>query len=117
MVTPNPTRDAPPEHIERRAEERLRPDWAQQALADPGTRYVISQGTAHLIQREASTESPAHIAFVSPATIASLGLPDKRLTLLGWFGQRRCVLVDLPESIQFQPPGTAYEELRPLMEL
>jgi NAD+ diphosphatase len=116
MANCNRDSDTPREHIERRVEERLQPDWAQQALADADTRYLLSQGTAHLIRREATSDASAHIAFVNAATFASLGLPESRLTLLGWFEQRRCVLVDLPESLHFQPPGTAYQELRSLLE-
>jgi NAD+ diphosphatase len=114
-VTSAGSDDLPPGPLERRVEERLQPDWSQLALADAQTRYLISQGTSHLIRREASDTEPARIAFVGPETLASLGLPDKCLTLLGWFEQRRCVLAELPEAMSFQPEGTAYEELRPLM--
>lgn len=112
------TRDTPDtalEFIERRVEERLRPDWAQQALADPHTRYLISRGTAHLIQPAPDAQSQARIAFLSPAQFAALGVPEAQQILLGWFEARRCVLVELPESASFQPPGTRYEELRPLL--
>ncbi|HTT05811.1 MAG TPA: NAD(+) diphosphatase [Steroidobacteraceae bacterium] len=112
------TRDMPDtalEFIERHVEERLRPDWAQQALADPLTRYLICRGTAHLIQPAPDAESQAHIAFLSPAQFAPLGVPEVQQLLLGWFESRRCVLVELPDSTSFQPPGTRYEELRPLL--
>ncbi|HEY7928724.1 MAG TPA: NAD(+) diphosphatase [Steroidobacteraceae bacterium] len=117
----NSTRDTPDtpdtalEFIERRVEERLRPDWAQQALADPGTRYLICRATAHLIEPTPESQSQARIAFLSPAQFAPLAVPEAQQILLGWFEARRCVLAELPESASFQPPGTRYEELRPLL--
>jgi len=113
------TRDTPLEFIERRVEERLRPDWAQQALADRHTRYLISRGTAHLVRSDGTSatdaESPAHIASLDCTQFAPLEVPEARQTLLGWFEGQRWVLVDLPESARFQPAGTRYEELRPLL--
>jgi len=126
---PTATRDTSAEFIERRVEERLHADWASRALEDRQTRYLVSRGTAHLVRPAAQAaaqpvapgapavknEPQAHIAFLSPAQFAALGVPETQQTLLGWFEGRRCVLVDLPEAADFQPPGTRYEELRPLL--
>jgi NAD+ diphosphatase len=99
------------ERLQRRTEERARPDWLQAARADPQTLYLVSRGTTHLIRREPETR----IAFISPETVAALPLDESQQVLMGWFRGRRCVLVDLPPTIAFQPPGTVYEELRPLL--
>ena len=111
------TRDTPLEFIERRVEERLQPDWAERALADRNTRYLICRGTSHLIRpaQGSASDPQSHMAFLDPAQFAPLGVPETHQTLLGWFEGRRCVLVDLPESASFQPPGSHYEELRPLL--
>ena len=66
--------------LQRCAEARHDPGWAQAALADPETRYLISRATTHLIRREPR----AQIAFLGPEhpLIASLDLQS--LVLLGW---------------------------------
>lgn len=117
MVTS--TSGTPPEHpgefIERRVEERRQEDWAQRALADRDTRYLIARGTANLIEPGPGPGEQARIHFLDPQSFARLSLPATHQTLLGWFEGRRCVLAELPESMPFQPPGTVYEELRPLL--
>jgi NAD+ diphosphatase len=100
-------------YLERRAEARQEPGWAQAALADPGTRYLISRGTTHLIQREPRTQ----IAFLGPEHPGIAGLDASRLVLLGWFHGRRCVLVDLPPASGLSLPGAGFEELRSLVAL
>jgi NAD+ diphosphatase len=110
-VTASPRAFAPNAFLQRRVEERERADWAQVALADAQTRYLVSRGTAHLVRHEPHT----HVAFLDPAGVAALALDESRQTLLGWFQGRRCVLIDLPESLTFAPGGTALEELRPLL--
>jgi NAD+ diphosphatase len=107
---------APIPSLQRRAEMRTQPDWVEAARADPGTRYLISRGSTHLVRREPVTT----IAFLGNddeaiATIAALDA--SRLVLLGWFRGQRCVLVDLPPDLALSPPGTVYEELRPLLPL
>jgi len=65
------------------------------------------------VRREPQTS----IAFLRPDD-ADLGVLDaSRLVLLGWFRGERCVLVDLPPDRVLSPPGTVYEELRPLLPL
>ena len=133
---------APVPWLERRAEARLDPDWIEAARADPSTQYLLSRGTAHLIQRrpphperprhDAPTgetptgelptgklptrELPAHIAFVGPDHPLIAELDASRLVLLGWFHGARCVLVDLPPETS-AAPGTDFEELRPLVAM
>lgn len=92
---------------------RLQPDWVEAARADPHTRYLVCRGTAHLVRREPTTS----IAFLGPDNEAIGAIDESRLTLLGWFHGHRCVLVDLPEDLTLAPPGTVFEELRPLLPL
>ena len=99
--------------LQRRAELRLQPDWLEAARADPQTLFLVCRGTAHLVRREPTTS----IAFLGPDNEAIDAIDASRLILLGWFHGRRCVLVDLPEDLMLAPPGTVYEELRPLLPL
>jgi NAD+ diphosphatase len=101
-------------YIERRAEEREDPQWIAAARADPATLYVIEQGTTQLVQ---GGREP-HIALLAnDAPLLALAEPAS-LVLLGWFRGARCVLVDLPPGAPLAlPPGTAFEELRPLATL
>jgi NAD+ diphosphatase len=99
--------------LQRRAEMRLLPDWVEAARTDPGTRYLVCRGTAHLVRRDPTIS----IAFLGPDNEAIGAIDESRLTLLGWFHGHRCVLVDLPEELTLAPPGTAFEELRPLLPL
>jgi NAD+ diphosphatase len=99
--------------LQRRAEARQQPDWAEAARADPATRYLISRGTTHLIRREPQPQ----IAFVGPEHPGIAELEPARLVLLGWFHAQRCVLVDLPPEVSLSPPGTSFEELRSLVAL
>jgi NAD+ diphosphatase len=119
---------APTPWLDRRAEARLDPHWIEAARADPSTQYLVSRGTAHLIQRRASQpelpqrELPqAQIAFVGPGHPLVAGLDASRLVLLGWFHGARCVLADLPEGSVTAPadtpPGADFEELRPLVAM
>jgi NAD+ diphosphatase len=104
---------APTSSLQRHAELRLQPDWVELARADPGTRYLICRGTAHLVQREPTPS----IAFLRNDEEVIGGIDASRLTLLGWFRGERCVLVDLPPELAPTPPGTEYQELRPLLPL
>jgi NAD+ diphosphatase len=101
-----------PEFLDRRVEERVRPDWAAAARADQQTRYVVARGTTHLVRRSGDR---CDIAFLDLQSVEGLTAEESQLTLLGWFGDRRCVLIQLPEQADFHPAGTEYEELRPLL--
>ena len=99
--------------LQRRAEMRTQPDWVEAARSDPGTRFLICRGTTHLVRREPETS----IAFLGPEEVGLGAIDASRLVLLGWFRGQRCVLVDLPPDLSLSPPGTVYEELRPLLPL
>jgi len=102
-------------YIDRRAEEREHPDWARQALEDPHTLYLLGSGTRQLVY----TRPQPRIAFLDSETVAALAAADEsRLVLLGWFRERRCVLVELAEETSLELPRHAsFEELRPLAPL
>ena len=74
-------------YIDRRAEEREDAGWARAARADPQTLYLLGSGTRHLLY----TRPEPRIAFLhGPEAPAA---EEGRLVLLGWFRERRCVLV------------------------
>jgi len=98
-------------YIERRAEEREDPQWIDAARADPGTLYVIGQGTTQLMQRG----SEPHVALLANGAPLLTAVEPASLVLLGWFRGARCVFADLPPGAPVAlPPDTALEELRPL---
>ncbi len=86
-------------------------DWEARALAEPGTRFLVSCGTQHLVRRSPDTA----IAFLDAGHPLVRDYDPGQLVLLGWFQGARCVLLDaLPGSGDF-PAGTQLEELRPLL--
>jgi NAD+ diphosphatase len=98
-------------YIDRRAEERERPQWLAEAREDPATRYLIAQGTSQLLQSGAEP----HVALLTNGSrLVSAVEPGSEL-LLGWFHGARCLLAELPAGRSFElPPGTQFAELRPL---
>lgn len=102
-----------PASLQRCAEWRTEPDWAAAARADPGTRFLVARGPAHLVRREPQ----AQIAFQGADEPVIAALDESELVLLGRFQGQRCVLALLPAESPFQPVGTEYEELRPLLSL
>jgi NAD+ diphosphatase len=102
-------------YIDRRAEEREAADWARAALEDPRTLYLLGSGTRHLLY----TQPEPRIAFLDRGTAADLVADDhSRLVLLGWFQERRCVLVEVADDSPVElPPRASFEELRPLSPL
>lgn len=99
--------------LQRRAEARQEPDWAQAALSDPASRFLVSRGTTHLIRREPQPQ----IAFVGAGHELLAGVDPSRLVLLGWFHGERCVLVDLAPDSNASVSGATFEELRSLVAL
>ena len=98
-------------YIDRRAEERDDPEWLAAARADPATRYLISQGTAELLQSGAEP----HIALISAGSPLVAAAEPGSEVLLGWFQGARCILAELPVGRSPElPPGTELAELRPL---
>ncbi len=102
-------------YIDRRAEEREQADWAQAALEDPRALYLLASGTRHLVY----TQPEPHIAFLERAAARFIAAADdSRLVLLGWFRERRCVLVEVGDQAPAQlPQNASFEELRPLSPL
>lgn len=101
-------------YIDRRADLREQAHWPESALSDPETLYIVARDTAQLVY----TGSEPRIAFITRDHPA-LRHPDPHsLVLLGWYQGVRCVLAELTESQTFEaPPGTSFEELRPLTPL
>jgi NAD+ diphosphatase len=101
-------------YIDRRAEEREQPGWARAALEDPRTLYLLSNGTRHLVH----TQPEPRIAFLEGPAARQIATDESRLVLLGWFRERRCVLVEVGDGIAADlPPDASFEELRPLSPL
>lgn len=99
-------------YIDRRTELRERADWLASALADPHTQFLLSRETRQLLY---SDPQPG-IAFVSGRHPAVAAAEPERFVLLGWFRQRRCLLLTLAPEWQDVdlPDGAAFQELRPL---
>jgi NAD+ diphosphatase len=103
-------------YLDRRAALREDPRWYVDALQDPGTRFVLAHGTAQLIQVEPSPQ----VAFVDARHPLVAAAPPESMLLLGWYRESRCVLVEVDATAMQQhapPPGTRFEELRPLAPL
>jgi NAD+ diphosphatase len=103
-------------YIDRRADEREHAGWARTAFEDPATLYLLASGTRHLVY----TQPVPRIAFLEGAAAAPLiaAAGESRLVLLGWFRERRCVLVEVPGEAGAQwPEHASFEELRPLSPL
>ena len=102
-------------YIDRRAEQRDEAQWARVALEDPQTLYLLGSGTRHLVY----TRPQPRIAFLDRGVAAVAAATDpSRLVLLGWFRERRCVLVEVGDDPTLELPQQAtFEELRPLSPL
>jgi NAD+ diphosphatase len=102
-------------YIDRRAEEREHADWTRLALEDPQTLYLLGNGTRQLVY----TRPEPRIAFLEGREAAVIAAADRsRLVLLGWFRERRCVLVEIGDEAPLEtPPQASFEELRPLSPL
>ena len=101
-------------YIDRRTEAREQPGWARAALEDPRTLYLLASGTRQLVY----TQPEPRIAFLEGAAGASAAADESRLVLLGWFRERRCILVEVGDEVPAElPPNASFEELRPLSPL
>jgi NAD+ diphosphatase len=101
-------------YIDRRADVREEADWPASALSDPGTLYIVARDTAQLVY----TGNQPRIAFVTRENPVIRGADPHSLVLLGWYNGARCVLAELDAAQPFEPPpGTSFEELRPLSPL
>jgi len=98
-------------YIDRRADVREEAGWPASALSDPETLYIMARDTAQLVY----AGSQPRIAFVTREHPALQDPDPHSLILLGWYKGARCVLVELSANQAFEaPPGTSFEELRPL---
>jgi NAD+ diphosphatase len=98
-------------YLDRRSEARDEERWLELARADPATRYLAGQGSAQLLHAGAEPD----IAFLDGESPLVRAAAARDLVLLGWHRGARLVFLDLPvgESVEL-PPGTRFEELRPL---
>jgi NAD+ diphosphatase len=102
-------------YLDRQAERRDEPDWWEQALADPGTRFMVAHGTTQLVQGERP-----RVAFLDAAHPLVSSAARESMLLLGWFRESRCVLVqfdEIPAALSLPAPDARFEELRPLAPL
>jgi len=100
-------------YIDRRAEERETEGWTRAALEDPGTLYLLCSGTRQLVY----TRPQPRIAFVERERAMAMADPS-RLVLLGWFRERRCLLLEVGDDpTPDLPQHASFEELRPLSPL
>jgi len=101
-------------YLDRRAEARLHAGWLVEAQADPDTLYLAMRDGAALIH---PTEgAPTRIAFLDghdPRVQAALS--PERAVLLGWFRERRCLMVDMDPATEAREPVERFAELRPLV--
>lgn len=97
-------------YIDRRTEAREDPEWLATALADPATQYLLSLDSRQLLRMG----PPPRIAFVSGDDPVVRSAKAAQFVLLGWFRERRCVLLELGTSARDLPPGASFEELRAL---
>ena len=101
-------------YIDRRADVREEVNWPESALSDPQTLYIAARDTAQLVHIGAQPR----IAFITREHPALRDPDPHALVLLGWYKGARCVLAELAPEQPFElPPGTHFEELRPLSPL
>ena len=99
-------------YIDRRTEMREQADWLTSALADPQAQYLLTRDSRQLLH----AEPQPRIAFVSSRHAAVAAAEPDRFALLGWFRERRCLLLTLPPEWPDAdlPAGASFQELRPL---
>lgn len=100
-------------YLDRRAEERENPQWLEEALADASTLFLPASGTALGVAGQ--PPMPAFLEASHPLLRSADRLSP---VLLGWFRERRCVLVQLArEHAAPLHDALRFEELRPLAPL
>jgi NAD+ diphosphatase len=104
-------------YLDRRALLREDETWHAAARQDPNTLFILARGTAQLVH----TRPEPRIAFVSAEHPLVLRAEEAAMLLLGWYRKARCVLVEVSAEVEppadSLPPGTRFEELRPLTPL
>ncbi len=102
-------------YVDRRSEQREAASWLSEVRADPRARYLIASGTAQLIRGAGPEAAEPRIAFLPADHPLVRAAGEAELVLLGWFEGTPCLLVDVgPGRSPDLPPGTSFEELRPL---
>lgn len=99
--------------LDRRGADRAIAGWPERVLADPAARIVLSRGTRQLVRR---LPSPS-IAFLGSSDPIVAAASPADFVLLGNQQGAPYVLLDSPTEPQELPPGTSWEELRPLLDL
>lgn len=99
--------------LDRRGADRALADWPGRVLADSTARFVLNRGTRHLVRREPTPS----IVFLSASDALVQAANPGDFVLLGQHQGAPCVLLDMPTEPTELPPGTAFEELRPLLGL
>jgi NAD+ diphosphatase len=101
-------------YLDRRAEARLRADWLAEARGDSHTIYICMREGAALV-RAGDLAGTTNVAFLSGEDPRVAGTVDpERIVLLGWYRERRCLLLDLPPETAIETQGESFAELRPL---
>jgi NAD+ diphosphatase len=101
-------------YLDRRAELREDESWIAAAREDTRTRYLLGRGSAQLLH---SGAEPGIVFLDGDAPVVAEACSTD-LVLLGWFHGTRVVLIDLPQGAAVElPPGSRFEELRPLAPL
>ena len=96
-------------YLDRRAELREDPGWLQAARADASTLFLPIRGTALGV-----SGNPPMAAFIDHQHALARVTPDESLVLLGWFRERRCVMVQIGDDVDTASSPIRFEELRPL---
>jgi len=97
--------------LDRRSSARAESDWLAAALAEAQTRFVVTSGTRHLVRRAPR----AGIAFLDAAQQLVREAQPQQFSLLGWYREARCVLLEVAPEAPHIPADAAWEELRPLL--
>lgn len=99
-------------YLDRRTELREDPLWLESARGDTKTLFLLVRGTALGVAGE-----PPTAAFVDHSHEFVRSSSDESFVLLGWFRERRCVLVQLDVKTPFahsRDEALRFEELKPL---
>lgn len=99
-------------YLDRRSELREDPRWLESARSDAETLFLPARGTALGV-----TGEPPTAAFVDRSHALVRSSSDDAWVLLGWFRERRCVLVQLDDQAPLadsHDETLRFEELLPL---
>lgn len=100
-------------YLDRRAEARRRADWLVEARSDVRTLYVGMRGGAALVRRPREA-GLSRLAFLTNQDPRVADDPESAV-LLGWYEERRVVMVELPENAATLEEAEDFAELRPLV--